>query len=162
MLRYDTKPLVKVPTMIGQIAAMQDYWGRDTYIAALKELADRGAFLTRAMDMHHLIGCMTTAPVTSYTPVIERRAEIETETGVSLESCVVRSTIHVREGHGGQGIGSKVDRLGRDHAVGLGFTHSLCWGYATPQVFSWLSSQTGAQILTVTDHNNQPFVLTPL
>jgi hypothetical protein len=161
-MRYDTKPLVKVPTMFGQIAAMQGYWGRDTYIAALKELADRGAFLSRAMDMHRLIGCMTTVPVTSYTPVIERRAEIEAETGVNLESCVVRSTIHVRDGYGGQGIGSQVDRIGRDHALGLGFTHSLCWGYATPQVFSWLSSQTGAQILTVTDHNDQPFILTPL
>lgn len=162
MIRYNTTPLAKVPTMIGQIAAMQSFWTKEAYIAALQGLAGRGAFITRAMDRHRLVGCMTTAPVTAYTPVIERRAEIEAETGVILESCTVRSTIHVREGWGGQGIGSQVDRLGRDHAVGLGFTHSLCWGYATPQVFSWLSSQTGAQILTVTDHNDQPFVLTPL
>jgi hypothetical protein len=162
MIRYDTKPLAKVPTMIGQIAAMQSFWSREAYIAALKELADRGAFLTRVMDMHRLIGCMTTAPVTSYKPVIERRAEIENEIGVSLESCMVRSTIHLREGYGGRGIGSEVDRRGRDHALGLGFTHSLCWGYATEEVFSWLSSQDGATVLSVVDHTDQPFILTPL
>jgi hypothetical protein len=161
-MRYDTKPLAKVPTMIGQIAAMQSFWTKEAYIAALQGLAGRGAFITRAMDMHRLVGCMTTAPVTAYSPVIERRAEIEAETGVSLESCTVRSTIHVREGWGGQGIGTEIDRLGRDHALGLGFTHSLCWGYATQEVFSWLGSQPGAMVQPVTDHTGQPFILTPL
>jgi GNAT superfamily N-acetyltransferase len=159
MLTLKTTTLADRALLIGQIVKMETFWQTDKYAHALRRLAGNGAWFTTAMDRHHLIGCMTTIEATKYTFPVLHREVIEAATGAPLEQCVIRSTVHIRPDHKGQGISRILEQRVRDDTLARGFTHTVAFGYATDEVASWFASRPGAIILDLKDSRNMPVVV---
>lgn len=144
--------------LIAQIVRMQDFWPAPVYADALKRLADRGAAITTAMDRHRLIGCMTVVAAARYAFPLAHRADIEAATGAPLEAFAIRSTIHVRPDHKGQGVGRVLERVTNAACLRRGFSHVLAFNCATDEVFSWLRSRPGARLLDLIDPTGRPVI----